>query len=42
LTPGLGFILSAAVTWFLAKRLGLLPEKNDAESAAAGSGPYKQ
>ncbi len=33
LTPGLGFILSAAVTWFLAKRLGLLPDKADLESA---------
>jgi hypothetical protein len=43
LTPGLGFILSAAVTWFLAKRLGLLPEKDEAESAqAVPSGPYKQ
>jgi hypothetical protein len=27
LMPGIGFILSAAVTWVLAHRLGLLPEK---------------
>ncbi len=40
LMPGIGFILSAAVTWFLAKRLGLLPDKADVESTTAtGSGP---
>jgi hypothetical protein len=37
LTPGLGFILSAAVTWFLAKRLGLLPEKADEQGATAST-----
>jgi hypothetical protein len=26
LTPGLGFIISAGITWVLAKRLGLIPE----------------
>jgi len=29
LMPGLGFILSAGATWVVAKRLGLLPEKED-------------
>ncbi len=29
LMPGLGFILSAGITWFLAGRLGLMPEKRD-------------
>ena len=29
LMPGIGFILSAGTTWFLAHRLGLLPEKED-------------
>jgi len=43
LTPGLGFILSAAVTWFLAKRLGLLPEKADLEgTVATGAGPQSR
>jgi hypothetical protein len=32
LMPGIGFILSAGVTWVLARRLGMLPE-----SPAAGS-----
>jgi hypothetical protein len=27
LMPGLGFIISAGVTWVLAGRLGLMPEK---------------
>jgi hypothetical protein len=27
LMPGLGFIISAGVTWVLAQRLGLMPEK---------------
>jgi hypothetical protein len=35
LMPGIGFILSAAVTWVLARRLGLLPEK----SSESSSGP---
>jgi hypothetical protein len=30
LMVGLGLILSAAITWLLAVRLGLMPEKNDA------------
>lgn len=34
LMPGLGFILSAGVTWVLAKRLGLMPEKEAAQSGA--------
>jgi hypothetical protein len=29
LMPGLGFILSAGATWIVAKRLGMLPEKDD-------------
>ena len=32
LMPGLGFIISAGVTWVLAGRLGLMPEKEDASS----------
>jgi hypothetical protein len=34
LMPGIGFILSAGVTWFLAQRLGLMPEKEDAQLGA--------
>lgn len=34
LMPGLGFILSAGVTWVLARRLGLMPEKEVAQSGA--------
>ena len=30
LMPGLGFILSAGVTWVLAGRLGLMPDASDA------------
>jgi hypothetical protein len=37
LAPGLGFILSAGVTWVLAHRLGLMPEK---EMAQSGAGHY--
>ena len=29
LMPGLGFIISAGVTWFLARHLGLMPERED-------------
>ncbi len=29
LMPGIGFILSAGATWIVAKRLGMLPEKDD-------------
>ena len=28
LMPGLGFIISAAITWGLARRLGLMPNQN--------------
>lgn len=35
LMPGIGFILSAVATWVLARRLGLMPEK---EIAQAGAG----
>jgi hypothetical protein len=34
LMPGLGFILSAGVTWVLARRLGLMPEKEVAQTGA--------
>ena len=34
LMPGIGFILSAGATWVLAKRLGLMPEKEVAQSGA--------
>ena len=34
LMPGLGFILSAGVTWVLAQRLGLMPEKEVAQTGA--------
>ena len=37
LMPGLGFILSAGVTWVLARRMGLMPTKDEAESAASAS-----
>lgn len=35
LMPGIGFILSAAATWVLAHRLGLMPEKSAAQIQAA-------
>jgi len=38
LMPGIGFILSAAATWVLAHRLGLMPEKLDAQTPAAPFG----
>jgi hypothetical protein len=34
LMPGIGFILSAGVTWVLAQRLGLMPEKEVAKTGA--------
>jgi hypothetical protein len=34
LMPGIGFILSAGVTWVLARRLGLMPEKDVAQTGA--------
>ena len=34
LMPGIGFILSAGVTWALAHRLGLMPEKDVAHTGA--------
>jgi hypothetical protein len=37
LMPGIGFILSAGVTWVLARRLGMLPE-----SSAAGPNPPRE
>jgi hypothetical protein len=33
LMPGIGFIISAGITWFLANRLGLMPERNTPVSA---------
>jgi hypothetical protein len=38
LMPGIGFILSAAATWVLAHRLGLMPEKLHARTQAAPFG----
>jgi hypothetical protein len=38
LMPGIGFILSAGVTWILAQRLGLMPDKPAAQTEAGG--PY--
>jgi len=38
LMPGIGFILSAAATWVLAHRLGIMPEKLDAQTQAAPFG----
>jgi len=32
--PGIGFILSAGATWVLAKRLGLMPEKDGTQTGA--------
>jgi hypothetical protein len=34
LMPGLGFIISAGITWFLAGRLGLIPEQNRPHSSS--------
>jgi len=34
LMPGLGFILSAGITWFLAHKLGLMPEKSSSGALA--------
>lgn len=36
LMPGLGFILSACLTWMLAGRLGLVPNREDAETGTKG------
>ena len=36
LMPGIGFILSAGVTWILAQRLGLMPDKPVAQNEAGG------
>ncbi|MGA2570753.1 MAG: hypothetical protein ABSF23_09555 [Terracidiphilus sp.] len=38
LMPGIGFILSAGATWVLAHRLGIMPEKLDAQTQAAPFG----
>lgn len=35
LMPGIGFIISAAVTWFLARRMGLMPSPGDASQLNA-------
>jgi hypothetical protein len=35
--PGLGFIISAAITWFLAGRLGLMP---DSPAASRNDPPF--
>jgi hypothetical protein len=37
LMPGIGFILSAAVTWVLARRLGLMPKATHESDAPFGS-----
>lgn len=42
LMPGIGFILSAGATWILARRLGLLPEKEDAHEAGASGSQDRQ
>jgi len=40
LMPGIGFILSAGATWAIAQRLGMMPEKADAQNdAGANLGP---
>jgi hypothetical protein len=36
LMPGIGFILSAGITWVLAGRLGLMPEAGDGSSRSNG------
>jgi hypothetical protein len=36
LMPGIGFILSAGITWVLAGRLGLMPDAGDASSRSNG------
>lgn len=38
LMPGIGFIISAGVSWLLAQRLGLMPADNREESALSPSG----
>jgi hypothetical protein len=35
LMPGIGFILSAGATWLIAQRLGLMPDKPDAQNDGA-------
>ncbi len=42
LMPGIGFILSTAVTWVLARRLGLMPEKPAAGPVASAQAPNTQ
>lgn len=39
LMPGVGFIISAAITWLLAARLGLMPSRTE-ELAARSDAPY--
>jgi hypothetical protein len=38
LMPGIGFIISAGVSWLLAQRLGLMPTENRDDSALSASG----
>jgi hypothetical protein len=35
LMPGIGFILSAGATWIVAKRLGMLPDKEEAQPVSS-------
>jgi hypothetical protein len=42
LMPGLGFIISAGVTWVLAARLGLMPENPANETRAPFNSPGRQ
>ena len=39
LMPGIGFILSAGATWIVARRLGVLPEKEGLAGAIAPFNP---
>jgi len=41
LMPGIGFIISAGITWVLAGRLGLLPDSNSVASASTERGNHR-
>lgn len=41
LMPGIGFMISAGITWVLAGRLGLLPDNNSAASASIERGNHQ-
>jgi hypothetical protein len=41
LMPGIGFIISAGITWVLAGRLGLLPDSASAASTTNGRGTHQ-